>query len=110
MCLQRWLNLVLDLVVGSVAVGIIALIVTSKTSTGAQVGVALNLILVANTTLLRLVESWTGLEVSLGAVARLKRFNEDTPTEDGFDESIQPDLQWPSKGDLVLRNLQVSYR
>lgn len=73
LCLQRWLNVVLNLLIAAIAVGTIGLAVLYRDSTtGGQIGMALNIILVANTTLLSLVGAWTDLEISLGAVARLK--------------------------------------
>lgn len=82
LCLQRWLNVVLDLLVAGVAVGTIFLAVSLKgTVTGGQVGVALSVIIAANATLLSLVQSWTNLEISLGAISRLKSVEEDTPQE-----------------------------
>jgi ATP-binding cassette, subfamily C (CFTR/MRP), member 1 len=73
MCLQRWLNIVLDLVVAGIAVGVISIAIAFRgTMTGGQIGVALNMILLANKTLLTLVTSFTNLEISLGAIARLK--------------------------------------
>lgn len=69
MCLQRWLGIVLDLVVAALAIGLISLAVVLKGKTSAaQIGMALNIILAANTTLLGLVTSWTNLEISLGAM------------------------------------------
>lgn len=68
-CLQRWLNIVLDLIVSGIAIGLIVLAVTLKgTTTAGQIGMALNIVLLANATLLGLVESWTNLEISLGAM------------------------------------------
>ncbi|KAF4636442.1 hypothetical protein G7Y89_g1648 [Cudoniella acicularis] len=110
LCLQRWLNLVLDLLIAGIAVGIITVAVVLKgTTTAGQIGIALNLILVANTTLLRLVESWTGLEISLGAIARLKSAVNETPQEDEPSENIVPDESWPSAGSIELDNVTVSY-
>lgn len=43
-------------------------VVMRGTTTSGQIGMALNIVLVANTTLLSLVESWTNLEISLGAM------------------------------------------
>jgi hypothetical protein len=68
-CLQRWLNIVLDLMIAARATEVVALAVFMwGTTTGGQIGMALNIVLVANTTLLGLVESWTNLEISLGAM------------------------------------------
>lgn len=69
MCLQRWLSIVLDLLIGALATGLIAFAVIFKGSTTAgQIGMALNIVLVANMTLLSLVASWTNMEISLGAM------------------------------------------
>jgi hypothetical protein len=69
LCLQQWLGIVLDLVVAAIATGLITLaVLMSDTTTAGQIGMALNIVLVANTTLLGLVTSWTNLEISLGAM------------------------------------------
>ena len=55
--------------VAAIATGVITLAVVMKgTTSGGEIGMALNIVLVANTTLLGLVESWTNLEISLGAM------------------------------------------
>lgn len=70
LCLQQWLGIVLDLVVAAIATGLITLaVLMSDTTTAGQIGMALNIVLVANTTLLGLVTSWTNLEISLGAMS-----------------------------------------
>ncbi|KAI9042041.1 P-loop containing nucleoside triphosphate hydrolase protein [Aspergillus affinis] len=72
LCLQRWLNVVFDLLVTGIALLLIMFAVVFRdTATGAEMGVALNMIIAANTTLLRLVGNWIRLETSLGAVSRL---------------------------------------
>lgn len=118
LCLQRWLGVVLDLLVAAVAVGTIALACLrdgGAASTGGQIGVALNMILVANTTLLRLVKSWTGLEISLGAVARLRDVEQTTPREDEeqLDRDVNPRVApppgWPSAGAVQLSGVTASY-
>ncbi|KAL7629149.1 hypothetical protein AAE478_000668 [Parahypoxylon ruwenzoriense] len=109
-CLQCWLRIVLDLLVAGVAVGVITIAVALKNTTSAgQVGVALNIVLVANTTLLRLIESWTNLEISLGAVARIKSLEDEVPPEDEPSENVLPPETWPSSGALQLRKLTASY-
>lgn len=110
LCLQRWLGTVLDLLVAAVAVGTIAL-ACRRGTTGGQIGVALNVILVANTTLLRLVQSFTGLEISLGAVARLREVEEDTPREEeeGGTSYETPPQGWPSSGTVQLSGVTAAY-
>ncbi|WPH03197.1 Hypothetical protein R9X50_00607300 [Acrodontium crateriforme] len=110
LCLQRWLNVVLNLMVAGIAVVVIAITVLSqKSNSGAEIGISLNIILVTNTTLLRLVQFWTTLEISLGAVARLKKLESETPQEHDVVETIEPDAAWPKDGCCELCDLQVSY-
>ncbi|KAL6862008.1 P-loop containing nucleoside triphosphate hydrolase protein [Trichoderma novae-zelandiae] len=109
-CLQRWLNIVLDLMIAAIATGLITLAVVMKgTTTSGQIGMALNIVLVANTTLLSLVESWTNLEISLGAIARLKNLEAETPKEDKPGENYVPVDTWPSLGEVELDNVTVAY-
>jgi len=55
--------------VAAVATGLITLAIVMKgTTTAGQIGMALNIVLVANTTLLSLVTSFTNMEISLGAM------------------------------------------
>lgn len=55
--------------IAAIATGVIALAVfTRGTTTREQIGMALNIVLVANTTLLSLVEACTDLGISLGAM------------------------------------------
>ncbi|KAK7713447.1 hypothetical protein SLS64_004697 [Diaporthe eres] len=110
LCLQRWLNVVLNLLIAAIAVGTIGLAVLYRDSTtGGQVGMALNVILVANTTLLSLVGAWTDLEISLGAVARLKEAETETPREDQPGECDVPPSKWPSRGEIVLSGVTAAY-
>lgn len=79
--------------------------------TAAQAGTALNILLVANSTLLKLVESWTALETSLGAVSRLKALEETVPSEEWQEAGAwEPPRDWPSEGRLVIQDITASYR
>jgi ABC-type multidrug transport system fused ATPase/permease subunit len=112
LCLQRWLNIVLDLMVASIAVGLVGVSVVWKgTTTGGMVGVGLNVILVANSTLLKLVEGWTSLEISLGAVARLKSVEMEVPSEEVEGEAgvVTTWEEWPTRGRVVLENVTGAY-
>ncbi|KAK4248096.1 P-loop containing nucleoside triphosphate hydrolase protein [Corynascus novoguineensis] len=109
-CLQRWLNLVLDIIAAAVAIGVIGSAVALRGRIGGgQVGVALNLMLVANTTLLRLVDSWTNLEVSMGAIARLKALEETTPSESNQKAIHKPIQGWPRRGQIEFEGVTAVY-
>ncbi|KAF9875444.1 hypothetical protein CkaCkLH20_07264 [Colletotrichum karsti] len=126
LCLQQWLCVVLDLMIAALATGIIGLAVVVKgTTTAGQIGMALNVVLVANSTLLSLVSSWTNLEISLGAMyefplptfptllmrsrSRLKSLENDTPREEQPKEDYEPDHPWPSSGTVELNNVTAAY-
>ncbi|KAA8566279.1 hypothetical protein EYC84_008879 [Monilinia fructicola] len=110
LCLQRWLNIVLDLLTAAVATSVIAIAVAYRDRvSGAQVGIALNIMLVTNTTLLKLVQSWNTLEISLGAIARLSTLEKLTPFEGGASWNLEPPKSWPSRGDIEFKNITASY-
>lgn len=111
LCLQSWLKIALDLLAAAIATSAVAIAVMFRDHiSGAQVGIALNIMLVANTTLLRLVGNWTTLETSLGAIARLKSLEETTPFEGGHTGTLEPPENWPSRGNIEFKNITASYQ
>lgn len=111
LCLQRWLNVVLDLLIAGIAVILIAsAVIFRSTATGADMGIALNMVIAANTTLLRLVENWTTLETSLGAVSRLRSVDEDTPSEDKSWDCLEPSPEWPNMGSVKIKHVSAGYK
>lgn len=80
-CVQQWLTLVLDLVVGGIAVLLAAVVTSLKGNfSAASIGVALNLLLTFNQTITRTIKMWTMVEISIGAVSRVRDFVQDTPS------------------------------
>lgn len=109
-CLQRWLALVLDLMIAVVGIVVVALAVrVPGASSGAAIGIALNNILGFNQSLRILVESWTQLETSLGAIARLKNFEATVIPEDKPEESGVAPESWPDQGAIEFRDVTASY-
>ncbi|PWY76119.1 P-loop containing nucleoside triphosphate hydrolase protein [Aspergillus sclerotioniger CBS 115572] len=107
-CIQRWLNLELRLLIGSLAIIMVTLAVTLRGSTsGGQIGIALNGMLGFNATLEMLFMFWTSLETSLGAIARLKNTAQYTQTEAEGDQ--YPRAEWPESGEVVFRGVCASY-
>ena len=110
-CLQRWLNVVLDLLTASIATSVVvAAVLFQENISGGQIGVALNIMLVANTTLLKLVVNWTTLEISLGAVSRLKTMEEITLVEREKEGGLEPVGNWPYEGKVEFTNITASYQ
>jgi len=109
-CIQRWLNLVLDLLVASLAVIIVALALSIRGSTSPSLlAVALINVLGFNQTLSQLVNQWTSLKISLGAIARVRSFERDTVSEDLEGEDMVLPETWPSGGGVEWRNVSARY-
>ncbi|KAB8217364.1 P-loop containing nucleoside triphosphate hydrolase protein [Aspergillus novoparasiticus] len=110
LCAQRWLNLVLDIVVMALATIVVALAVGLHESTNAGLlGVALNHILGFNQLLSFFITSWTSFETSLGEIARVKSFVETTPSEFRDGEIPEPPVSWPEEGAIHIQGLSLSY-
>lgn len=109
-CIQRWLTVVLQLLIAGMAVIVVGLAVSlRKTTSGGNLGIALTSILTFNTNVQFLLTWWTALETSLGAIARTKNFAEQTPREDKPGEDFVPSEDWPFKGDIEFRDVSASY-
>ncbi|KAJ9136431.1 ABC multidrug transporter [Pleurostoma richardsiae] len=107
---QQWLTLVLDLVVAALAVLVAGLAVRLRASVSVGLtGVALVQLISFAETLKTLIQFWTSLETSIGAVARIKNFSEDTPDERLPGETADPGEQWPAAGRVEIRGVSASY-
>lgn len=104
----------MNLTTGILAVILVATVVTwqSKLDISAGgVGVSLVIIIGLSETLGRLIREWTKLESSIGAVARVKRFVDETEQEDGAgsQETISAD-EWIMPGSIEFRDVVASFR
>ncbi|KAK2734190.1 hypothetical protein FQN57_001844 [Myotisia sp. PD_48] len=108
--IQRWLNLVLDLLVAALATILVSLAFFLRhTSSPELLGVALTTVLLFNETLSKLIAAWTSLETSLGAIARVKAFAETTPVERKAGEEIIPPEEWPQKGEILFNSMSAAH-
>ncbi|KAK6211651.1 ABC transporter [Colletotrichum tabaci] len=108
-CIQAWLTFVLNLVVAVLAVVLVGVVVTwhDKFSAG-SVGVSLVMVIGFSEVLARLIQSWTKLESSVGAVARVRRFVAETEAEQtAGKERLSGD--WPHSGVVNFSNVVASY-
>jgi ATP-binding cassette, subfamily C (CFTR/MRP), member 1 len=110
MCIQRWLAVVLDLIIAGLAMLVISLAVGFKgTTTGGQIGIAMNVVLQTNIYLLRLIEAWTTMETSLGAISRLRAFERAVLPEDMPGETDPPPEVWPARGAIDFDHMSAAY-
>jgi ATP-binding cassette, subfamily C (CFTR/MRP), member 1 len=101
----------LDIVVAVVAVLLISLAVALRSRIDPGfLGVAMVNVMNLSTALTNLVNFWTLLETSLGAVGRIKDFTENTKSENLPGEDQTPPPEWPVKGDLALLGISVAYK
>ncbi|PGH27295.1 hypothetical protein AJ80_01005 [Polytolypa hystricis UAMH7299] len=108
-CCQRWLNLVLDLFVAGIAVVLVSIAVKWRSTSGAgAIGLALINLLGFSQSLAHLISSWTTLETSLGAIARLKDFVQYTPCENEV-SARDPPADWPALGAIDIRDITASF-
>lgn len=109
-CVQYCLGFVLGIVTTIIAVVLIAITINLPNQTDAgSVGVSLVMVVGFSEVLVRLIKSWTGLETSIGAVARVKRFIADTASEEPEgNKSVTPPA-WPSAGGVEINRLTASY-
>ncbi|KAF4929096.1 ABC transporter atnG [Colletotrichum viniferum] len=109
-CLQRWLTFAVDMTITVIALILIVLVTTLREQIGpAFIGIALNNVLSFSGVIKALITSWVMLEVSLGAVARVRNFAASTKPEDASDELREPEGEWPSRGAVELRDVTASY-
>ncbi|KAF1998927.1 P-loop containing nucleoside triphosphate hydrolase protein [Amniculicola lignicola CBS 123094] len=109
-CIQRWLNMVLDLIVGSIAVLLVIIAVKTKGSVDpGMTGLALVNLVGFSQMLKQLITNWTLLETSMGALARIRSFTSEVESENlpGEDHMV-PD-QWPKFGGIEFRNVVASH-
>ncbi|KAF2439489.1 hypothetical protein P171DRAFT_490190 [Karstenula rhodostoma CBS 690.94] len=108
---QRWLTLVLDLIVAAVATLLIILVVVLKGKLSAgYVGVALLNVILFSQSIKLLIHWWTQLETHIGSVARIKTFTTDAISEDLEGEDQVPPPSWPSDGKIEFKDVTACYR
>jgi ATP-binding cassette, subfamily C (CFTR/MRP), member 1 len=109
--IQRWLTVVLDLVVAAVAVLLMTLVVALRGRFDAgSVGVALVNVILFGQSIKMLVYFWTTLETQIGSIARIKAFTEEVAPEHLECETAIPPPQWPESGMIEFRGIEAGYR
>lgn len=109
-CGQLWLTLTLDMIVAVLAITLVSVAVTTKSSTGASIGLALVNVVAFGANLKGLVYNWTALEIAMGAIARIQDFATNTPCEDQADAIEPPSATWPDQGLIRFNDVSAAYR
>lgn len=109
---QRWLELVLDLITGAIAVIIMAAAMYAKNATSpATFGLSMVALVGFGQSMGGLTQKWNTLEAALGAVSRLRSFINTTPQETtiwGGSDFQSSNL--PRYGNVALRSISAKYK
>ncbi|KAK1757795.1 P-loop containing nucleoside triphosphate hydrolase protein [Echria macrotheca] len=107
---QNWLSLVVNLVVAGLGVVVTAVAVSSSSTGAGAIGVAMLNLAMLGESLANLLTSWTALETSLGAIARIRAFEGGVPPERDIAEKPPLPPDWPSQGELSLDGVWATYQ
>ncbi|KAF6830211.1 ABC transporter [Colletotrichum plurivorum] len=106
--IQRWLGFTLKLLVAVIATLVVTLATQLRSSSGFT-GASLLTLMSFSDTLTTVVSSYTQVETSIGAVARLRTFSSTVTPESGPDEDVIPGENWPEKGAIEIKAVSASY-
>ncbi|OCL12604.1 P-loop containing nucleoside triphosphate hydrolase protein [Glonium stellatum] len=110
-CVQRWLNLILDLIVGTIAIMLVTIAVKTKGHADpGLIGLALVNLVGFSQMLKQLIINWTLLETSMGALSRIRSFTSTVESENLPGEDQSPPEHWPSYGTIEFRNVCASHK
>ncbi|KAF2008813.1 hypothetical protein BU24DRAFT_359666 [Aaosphaeria arxii CBS 175.79] len=110
-CCQRWLNMVLDLVVGSLAILLVTIAIqTKETVDPGMTGLALTNLVGFSQMLKQLITNWTLLETSMGALARIRSFTGSVESENLPGEDQVAPEHWPKFGGIEFRNVIATHK
>lgn len=109
-CVQRWLNLVLDFIVAGIAIVFISIAVKTKGDIDpGLIGTALVGIVNFSVSIKALLENWTNLETSVGAVSRVRSFALETSSEHKPGERYPPPPNWPAEGNVTYHEITATW-
>lgn len=112
-CIQRWLQLTIELVGVALATFIVCLaVLLPQTATPPGFGLAILSLFLFGIEVTLFIEKWTAIETSLGAIARLRSFTRDTPAESDNTvvATVAPPQYWPQNGHIAMSNMSATYR
>ena len=107
---QRWLQLVLDLLVGAIAIMLMSLIIGLRgVLSGTYVGIALLNVILFGQHLKLVLQYWTMLETHIGAVSRIRNFTGSTDPEDTTQKTADLPPDWPAHGAIEFNSVSAGY-
>ena len=109
-CIQRWLSIVLDLMVTAMITLLLVVVVVNRASISpGLVGLGLLSTVNLSWSLGNMIRMWTQLETSIGAISRLKEFTTTTQSEHMSWEVEEVRKAWPENGEVSFADFAASY-
>ncbi|KAF5018609.1 hypothetical protein F66182_9401 [Fusarium sp. NRRL 66182] len=106
---QRWLLFMLNTFVLLLALFTVALVTQLKGHGTGFAGAGLISLMQIGQFLTNVVTSYANLEVSMGAVSRLKALSESPHRECAEGREVMPPLGWPRRGSIKIDGISASY-
>ncbi|KAF5267203.1 hypothetical protein FOXYS1_1935 [Fusarium oxysporum] len=106
---QRFLASCLNLMVMVLAVGVVTFATQLRTNSGFA-GSSLVTLMTCGESISSLIQYYTQVEISIGAVSRLKAFAENVASENLDGEDLEPPEEWPAQGNIEIRGISASYK
>jgi len=109
--IQKWLALVLDLIIMVMAVLVVGIAVALRnTISPGFTGVSLTQIISFTSYITTMILFWAQMETSIAAVARIRDFSKETESESSPEEDFDVPHDWPTSGKIEICNLSAKYR
>lgn len=107
--IQRWLGFSLQIIIALLAISVVTLSTQFRSNT-AFTGASLVTLMSFGESLSYIIKFYTMLETSIGAVSRLKTFNETVESENKEGEDLRPPQEWPLGGAIEINGVSASYK
>ncbi|KAJ5272465.1 hypothetical protein N7478_007590 [Penicillium angulare] len=112
LCIQRWLSLVLNLIVAGITLLLVGLSIPLRSNMDpGLLGIALVMMMNLGLVLSELIQNWTLLETSLGAISRIKDFAEQTPREETqiASQTDSRATEWLTRGEIHFLDTSIAW-
>ncbi|TEA21500.1 ABC transporter FUM19 [Colletotrichum sidae] len=106
--IQRWLAFTLRILVSVIAILVVTLATQLRSNSGFT-GASLISVMYFSDALATVVQAYTHVESSIGAVARIKTFQAKVLPESGPEETVIPGPSWPERGHIEIKSVSASY-
>ncbi|KAJ6787283.1 hypothetical protein PWT90_01704 [Aphanocladium album] len=107
--IQQWLTAAMDAIGMILCVTLVALASKFRDSSPSGTGLALLNLITFGEQLKFFISDWTGLETSLGAIARLDQFIKTTPVEKDAHDVAPIPASWPETGTVEYQGVDAGY-